>query len=81
MTWVLLLIHKLSTWRTKKRLLLNWQIIIHAKAELDQMLCGLAETLGTLDLLRSNPGIMHPLLVATTKPPLSAMFCSLFETR
>ena len=52
--------------------LANHFTIFQCKAELDQILCGLSETLGLLDLVRGNPIIMRPLFVKATKPPLTA---------
>ena len=47
--------------------------IYRVKGELDQILCGLSETLGVLELIRSDP-IMRCLLVPSEKAPLSADF-------
>ena len=52
--------------------LANHFAIFQTKAELDQILCGLSETLGVLNLVRGNPIIMRSLFVKATKPPLSA---------
>ena len=52
--------------------LANHFTILQCKAELDQILCGLSETLGLLDLVHGNPIIMRPLFVKATKPPLTA---------
>ena len=41
--------------------LANYFTIFQCKAELDQILCGLSETLGLLDLVRGNPIIMRPI--------------------
>lgn len=43
----------------------------HVKAELDQMLCGLSETLDSLQLIWSDPTVMHPLFVPSDNPPQS----------
>ena len=52
---------------------------IHSvKAELDQILCGLASTLGALDLLRNNPTAMRPLLVNSPLQHLTADY--MFDT-
>ena len=46
--------------------------VLEAKAELDQLLCGLSSTLSVLDLLRSDPILMRPLLVKTYATPIIA---------
>lgn len=38
--------------------LANHFAIFQVKAELDQMLCGMSETLGVLSMLRENPTVM-----------------------
>ena len=37
--------------------------ILSVKAELDQMLCGISSTLGTLDLIRQHPRSLRSLFV------------------
>ena len=51
--------------------MVNHFSIYHDKGELDQILCRLSETLGVLDLIRSEPN-MRCLLVLSEKAPLSA---------
>ena len=46
--------------------------VFEVKAELDQLLCGLSSTLGVLELLRSDPALMRPLLVHTPTNPVTA---------
>ena len=46
--------------------------VFEVKAELDQLLCGLSSTLGVLELLRSDPALMRPLLVYTPTNPVTA---------
>ena len=46
--------------------------VLYMKAELNQMLCGMVETLGSLDLIRSEPTVRRPLFIYSEKPPLSA---------
>ena len=46
--------------------------VLEVKAELDQLLCGLSSTLSALDLLRSDPILMRPLLVKTNARPITA---------
>lgn len=45
--------------------------IHQVKAELDQILCGLSETLHTLDVIRHNPTLFRPLFVYFERPPLT----------
>lgn len=42
--------------------------VLSVKAELDQILCGLSETLNTLQLIRSNPVILKPLFLWKPSP-------------
>ena len=46
--------------------------VLAIKAELDQLLCGLSSTLDVLELLRSDPTVMRPLLVSSSIPRLTA---------
>ena len=46
--------------------------VFEVKAELDQLLCELSSTLGVLELLRSDPALMRPLLVYTPTNPVTA---------
>lgn len=46
--------------------------ILVVKAELDQILCGLADTLNTLALLREAPKQARPLFIYKEKRPLNA---------
>ena len=46
--------------------------VFEVKAELDQLLCGLSSTLGVLELLRSDPALMRPLLVYRPTNPVTA---------
>ena len=46
--------------------------ILVVKAELDQILCGLSETLNVLDLIRKNPVVMRPMFVHQARPLLTA---------
>lgn len=52
------------------------------KAELDQMLCGLSDTLHMLDLIRSYPTTFRPLFMYQKRPPLTgdALFSMLHGT-
>ena len=50
----------------------NHFAVLHIKGELDQISCGLSETLDTLELIRSNPAVMRPLFVPSNNPPLTA---------
>ena len=52
--------------------LANHFAIFQVKGELDQILCGLSETLDSLQLIGSNPAVMRPLFVPSENPPLSA---------
>ena len=45
---------------------------LYMKAEIDQMLCGMAETLGSLDVIHSEPTVMRPIFIYSEKPSLSA---------
>ena len=46
--------------------------IFQVKRELDQILCGLSETLDALTLIRNDPTVMRSLFVPSKHPPLSA---------
>ena len=46
--------------------------VLCIKAELDQLLCGLAETLGALHFIRSEPTVMKTLFVYTEGSPIRA---------
>lgn len=46
--------------------------ILQVKAELDQMLCGLSDTLHVLDVIRENPVVFRPLFVYFKRPLLTA---------
>ena len=50
----------------------NHFAVLQIKGELDQILCGLSETLDTLELIRSNPAVMRPLFISSDSPPLTA---------
>ena len=39
--------------------------VFAVKSELDQILCGLSDIFGVLELLRNNPKVMRPLLVCS----------------
>lgn len=45
--------------------------ILNVKAELDQMLCGMADTLNVLEMVREHPQ-MRSLFVFSKRPPLTA---------
>lgn len=45
--------------------------IHQVKSELDQMLCGLSETLHSLDMIRLNPMLFRPLFIHYERPPLT----------
>ena len=64
---------------SKKEMLFapTWQTILPfflVKGELDQILCGLSETLSVLDLIRTDP-IMHCLQVATVREAFNLSRC------
>jgi hypothetical protein len=46
--------------------------VLTVKAELDQMLCGLSETLNALELIRNNAAIMKPLFLWEHRTPPTA---------
>ena len=46
--------------------------VLCVKAELDQILCGLSDTLNTLDLVRGNPVVMKPFFLWKPRPPPTA---------
>ncbi len=46
--------------------------VLQVKAELDQILCGLSETLNTLELIRRNSILFRPLFVHFERPALIA---------
>lgn len=46
--------------------------ILQVKAELDQILCGLSETLNALELIRKNSMLFKPLFVHFDRPALTA---------
>ena len=48
-------------------LAIHYSVLV-VKAELDQMLCGLSDTLDVLTLLRQNASTMRPLLVCGSPP-------------
>lgn len=50
----------------------NHFAIFQVKGELDQILCGLSETLEVLELFRTATAVMRSLLVPSKNPPLSA---------
>ena len=50
----------------------NHFAILQVKGELDQILCGLSETLAVLEPFQIAAPVMRKLLVPTKNPPLSA---------